>query len=274
MNAKTALLMLTLGGLLAAIGALVADAEGMLWALAIAALCNAWAYFTADARILHAVGAREVMAEEEPDLVALTRQLATAAELPMPRLYLADWHEPNALSVGRTPAYGGVVLTEGLLYGAGLTANEVAGVIAHELAHIKNRDSATIAVAGTVAGAIMAFAALFMLLGAAVWRKGGVGIVLFGAVAMVAAWVLRLAIGRSREYAADAKGAAICGHPEWLASALKKLARAQHERNAEHLALAPAFFVPALPDEWWARAFDTHPPTAKRIARLEAMKRN
>jgi heat shock protein HtpX len=274
MNLRSLCLFVLLIALAAAIGALVADMTGMVMALAIAVLWNGWAYFTADERTLRAVDAREVMAEEEPDLVALVRQLATVAGLPMPKVYVTDLPQANALSIGRTPAHGGVIVTRDLLHSAGLTGDEVAGVIAHELAHIRNRDAATTAIAGTVAGVVIAVAAFLTLIGAAARRNGGVAMVLLGAVAVVAAWVLRLAIGRSREYAADATGAVICGHPEWLASALGKLARHQLvEGRAEHLTLAPAFFVASLPDEWWARALDSHPPIEKRIARLEAILR-
>jgi len=270
---RTMALMLALIGLFAAIGALVADTTGTVIALAIAVLVNAWTYFTANDGILRAVGARDVTAADEPDLVALVHELASAAGLPAPRVYLADTDEPNALSIGRAPQYGGIVLTHGLLYGARLTADEVAGVISHELAHIKNRDPLTLAIASTITSAILAFAGLFALIGAAARRNGGIALALFGIVAMVAAWVLRLAIGRSREYAADATGAAICGHPEWLASALRKLARHQLvEGRVEHLTLVPAFFVASLPDEWWARALDSHPPIERRIASLEAMR--
>jgi heat shock protein HtpX len=223
--------------------------------------------------------AREVDARAAPELHALVKELAGRAGLPMPKVYLIDDDQPNAFATGRNPANAAVAATTGLL--RQLSREEVAGVMAHELAHVKNRDTLTMTIAATIAGAIAMLANFAFFFGGSRDNShplGIVGVLLAAITAPFAAMLIQMAISRTREYSADRDGAAICGDPLWLASALGKIARAagrvpmmSAERNP---ATAPLFIVNPLTGERMDNLFSTHPATENRIAALHELARS
>ncbi len=275
---RTGLLLAALTGLFGAVGYWVGGAQGMIIALLFAGVMNFISYWTADSAVLRLYGAHEVDATTAPALVALVRDLAARARLPMPRVCLIDSDQPNAFATGRDPAHAAVAVTTGLLHS--LPHQEVAGVLAHELAHVRNRDTLTMTVTATLAGAIGMLANFMFFLAPGrsderthpVGALGGLVILL---LAPLAATIVQLAISRTREYAADRAGAEITGQPLWLASALARIESAARqipnqaaERNP---ATAHLFIVNPLSGAHFAGLFSTHPPMEERIARLRAM---
>jgi heat shock protein HtpX len=277
---RTAILLAGLTALFMGVGFLIGGKTGALIALAIAAVTNLLSYWNADKLVLSMHGAHEVDEHGAPDLVRLVRELAGRAGLPMPRVYLMDNPQPNAFATGRNPEHAAVAVTTGLL--DMLTREEVAGVLAHELAHVRNRDTLTMTITATIAGAISMLAqfGLFFGGGRRDTNNGGMGVI--GTIAMVilapiAAMLVQMAISRTREYAADNLGAQISGQPDALASALVKISHAAEQienPSAEHApATAHLFIVNPLSGRAMDNLFATHPSTENRIAALEELAR-
>jgi heat shock protein HtpX len=276
---RTAILLAGLTALFMGVGYLIGGAGGAMVALLMAAGMNLFAYWNSDRMVLSMHDAHEVDESTAPDLVRLVRDLATRAGLPMPRVYLMDNPQPNAFATGRNPEHAAVAITTGLL--ERLSREEAAGVIAHELAHIKHRDTLTMTITATIAGAISMLAQFGMFFGGG--RRdghGGLGVVgslLLIVLAPIAAMLVQMAISRTREYAADATGARISGHPDWLASALAKIANAAavipNEDAERNPATAHLFIVNPLSGMGLDSLFSTHPPVEQRIAALQELAR-
>ena len=276
---KVFLLMAGLTALLGAIGHALAGQMGLILAIALAAVTNIGMYFWSARLVLRMYRAQVVTEREAPELYAMVDRLRRRAGLPMPTLAIAPHSQPNAFATGRSHAQSVVCLTQGLLDFLG--SEELEGVIAHELAHIKNRDVLLQTVAATVAGAISnvanlaAFSSLFGSHQSEDEDPGPVASLLFMIVAPVAATLVQLAISRQREFEADRVGAEICGRPMALASALAKLdAAVRHIPMEVSPAATPLAQVNPLAayGGGMVRLFSTHPPTAERIARLQAMR--
>ncbi|MEX2649864.1 MAG: zinc metalloprotease HtpX [Alphaproteobacteria bacterium] len=273
--ARTALLLAALTGLFLAAGWLLGGEGGMTIALVLAIGTNAFAYWNSDRMVLALYRARPVTHAEAPDLVGLVEQLAERAEIPVPKVYVVENPQPNAFATGRDPANAAVAVTTGLLQA--LDAEELAGVLAHELAHIKNRDTLIMTVTATIAGALGMLANFAFFFGGNSRNNplGVVGTLLVMIVAPLAAMLVQLAISRGREYEADRNGAAISGHPLWLASALERIdriARRVDNPAAEgNPATAHLFIVNPLHAHAVDGLFATHPSTAKRVRRLREM---
>jgi len=270
---RTGLLLAALTGLFVGVGYLIGGQGGMMIAFLVALGMNFFAYWNSDQLVLRMYGAREVDAASAPQLHGIVRALAARAGLPMPRVYVIDSEQPNAFATGRNPAHAAVAASTGLL--RTLSADEVAGVIAHELTHVRNRDTLTMTITATIAGAIGMLANFGLFFGNSRDNPlGPVGILVVSILAPVAAMLVQMGISRSREYAADRGGAEISGAPLALASALAKIERrAEQTRNfaAEaNPATAHLFIVNPL-HGGMAGLFATHPSTAERIRRLQAM---
>ena len=271
---KTGMLIAAITALFLGIGFLIGGLMGMLIAFAIAVVMNGVAYWNSDKMVLKMYGAREVTEQEAPTLVKLVRDLAVRAELPMPRVYIMENAQPNAFATGRNPENAAVAATTGLL--KLLSTEELAGVMAHELAHIKNRDTLTMTVTATIAGAISMLANFAFFFGGNRNNTGGiVGMIAIMILAPLAAMLVQMAISRTREYSADHAGSEICGNPTWLASALEKLERgAQAHENIpaeKNPASASLFIVNPLQGQRADKLFSTHPSTSNRVARLREM---
>lgn len=273
---KTAMLLVVLTGIFVAMGAAVGGRGGMLIAFAAALVMNVISLWKSDKLVLRMFGAKEVDSSTAPELVDMVHSLSARAELPPPRVYIMQNPQPNAFATGRNPQNSAVAVSTGLL--DILSREEVAGVVAHELAHIKNRDTLTMTVAATIGGAISMMAQYLqfgMLFGGNRDGRGGLGF-LGSLIAMIAApfaaMLVQTAISRSREYQADRMGAMITGNPLWLASALKKItARAKGVVNepAEAVpAAAHLFIVNPLTGRGVDNMFSTHPNPDNRIAEL------
>ena len=278
---KTTLLLTSLTVLLVLIGQGVGGNGGMVLAFVMALVMNGGAYWFSDKIALKMSGAREVTAAEAPHLHGMVSELARRAEVPMPRVYLIDSEAPNAFATGRDPAHGAVAVTSGIM--RLLDRDELAGVIAHELGHIKNRDTLISAIAATVAGAVT------MIANMAQWamifggfggsdeeEEGGLGGMVGGLfmiiLAPIAATLVQLAISRTREYGADAAGARIAGDPIALASALRKLESwSKQMPMAVNPTTAHMYIINPISAGAIAGLFSTHPPTQERIARLEQL---
>ena len=274
---KTPLLLGALTGLLVFAGSALGGQSGMVLAFGLAIAMNMGAWWFSDRIALRMSGAREVTADEAPGLHRMVETLAPAAGLPKPRVYLIETDAPNAFATGRSPARGAVAVTTGIM--RTLSDDELAGVIAHELAHIKNRDTLISSIAATIAGAIsmlanMAqWALIFGGLGGGDDEDGGglAGGLVMIILAPIMAVIIQLAISRSREFTADAGGARILGDPRPLARALQKLeSYAQRTPMPVNPATAPLYIVNPLRGGL-AGLFSTHPSTAERVRRLEAM---
>jgi heat shock protein HtpX len=248
----------------------------MMIALLFAIGTNLFAYWNSDRMALSAVDAREVDYARAPDLVALVGDLSGRAGLPMPRVFLVDSPQPNAFATGRDPAHAAVAVNTGLIQM--LTREELAGVLAHELAHVRNRDTLTMTITATLAGAISSIAHWGFFFGGG--RRNGLGI--FGSIAMailapIAAMIVQMAVSRGREYEADRMGAELCGNPLWLASALAKIAdaagRIPDAAVEAHPAMAHLFIVNPLSGRGTDSLFSTHPAVENRIAALEDLAR-
>ena len=275
---RTFVLLAAMTALFLVVGFAIGGEMGMIIALVLAVAMNGFAYWNADKMILRLYGAREVDERAAPELVRMVRQLATRAEMPMPRVYVIESDQPNAFATGRNPENAAVAATTGLL--RRLTAEEIAGVMAHELAHVKNRDTLIMTITATIAGA------LSMLANMAMWSAflggndrnnplGIVGVLLMAVLAPLAASLVQMAISRTREYEADRIGAEICGRPLWLASALQKLEQSaqaiDYPQAENNPATAHMFIVNPLHARAVDQLFSTHPNTANRIARLREM---
>ncbi len=272
--AKTAILLAALTGLFLAIGYALGGEGGMMMALVFAAATNLFAYWNADKMVLGMYGAREVGPDEAPGFHRIVANLAANAGLPMPKVYLIDDAQPNAFATGRNPENAAVAATRGLL--EMLDEREVAAVMAHELAHVKNRDTLTMTVTATVAGAIGMLAQFaFMFSGSNNRERGGLGPVATIALmilAPLAASLVQMAISRSREYEADRVGGEISGDPLALASALEKIAagvaHVPSEAAERNPATAHLFIMNPLSGAGMDNLFSTHPNPANRIAAL------
>jgi heat shock protein HtpX len=270
-TAKTAILLAGMTALFGVVGLLLAGEQGMLLALGLAAAMNLWAWWGSDRAVLRMHNAQPVGPQDAPRLYQMTERLAQRAGLPMPALYVMHEEQPNAFATGRSPQKGAVAVTTGLL--DLLPENEVAGVIAHELAHIKNRDTTIMTVTATLAGAISMLSQFAFLFRGRDGRASPLAAIFMAVLAPLAAMVVQMAISRAREYEADALGAQIAGSPESLANALLRL-EARHSVNetAEaHPAAAHLFIVNPLSGLRMDGLFRTHPRTEDRVARLRAL---
>ena len=277
---RTAILLAGLTALFMGVGFLIGGQSGALIALVIAAGMNLFAYWNSDKAVLSMTGAQEVDERTAPDVVRMVAELAQRAGLPMPRVYLMDNPQPNAFATGRNPENAAVAVTTGLLQH--LSREEVAGVIAHELAHIRNRDTLIMTITATFAGAISMLAQFGMFFGGNRDSNHGGGMGIIGTLAMVilapiAAMLVQMAISRTREYSADELGAQIVGQPEWLASALRQLENAAHQIPNETAERNPAtahmFIVNPLSGQRMDNLFSTHPATENRVAALQELAR-
>jgi heat shock protein HtpX len=271
---KTAMLLAGLTALFGVVGYMLGGTGGMLIALGIAAAMNLYAYWNSDRLALSAHGAVEVDERTAPELVGMVRDLSRRAGLPMPRVYLIDNPQPNAFATGRNPENAAVAATTGILQT--LTYDELAGVIAHELAHIRNRDTLIMTVSATIAGAISTIAQFGFLFGGRDGERPNPLVMIATAIlAPIAAMIIQMAISRSREYDADRVGAEICGQPLSLASALAKIAGGvAHIPNPDaerHPTTAPMFIINPLSGHGMDNLFSTHPATENRIAALQAL---
>jgi heat shock protein HtpX len=273
---KTALLLAGLTALFMGVGFLIGGKGGAMIALLIAAATNLFTYWNSGRMVLSMYGAHEVDRSSAPDLYNLVAELAGRAGLPMPRVFLIDEPQPNAFATGRNPENAAVAVTVGLMQQ--LSREELSGVIAHELAHIKNHDTLLMTITATIAGAISMVAQFGMFFGGNRDNNNGLGIVgsiLMMILAPLGAMLVQMAISRTREYAADDLGARIAGQPMWLASALMKIENAAHqvpnmeaERNP---ATAHMFIINPLTGHGVDNLFATHPSTENRIAALQQL---
>ncbi len=273
---RTALLLAALTGLFLAAGFLIGGQQGMVLAFVIACAMNLFAYWNADKLVLRMYGARPVDRASAPEFHDLVAELAARAQLPMPKVYIIENAQPNAFATGRNPENAAVAATTGLL--RMLSRDEIAGVMAHELAHVKNRDSLTMTITAVLAGAIGMLANFAFFLGGGRNREsplGGLGALLVMLLAPLAAMLVQFAISRSREYEADRIGAAISGRPRSLASALVKIsngaAQIPNEDAEANPATAHLFIINPLHGRGADSLFSTHPATQSRIDRLLAM---
>ncbi len=271
---RTGMLLAAMTGLFLAIGYLIGGQGGMLIAFGIALAMNVFSYWNSDKMVLRMHGAQEVDAQSAPEYYDMVRQLAENADLPMPKVYVMHNPQPNAFATGRNPENAAVAATTGLL--EILTPEEVAGVMAHELAHIKNRDTLIMTITATIAGAISMLANFALFFGNNRNNPLGlIGTIALMILAPMGAAIVQMAISRTREYAADKLGAEICQRPMWLASALQKISGAAHhiendaaERNP---ATAHMFIINPLSGARMDNLFSTHPNTDNRIEALVAL---
>ncbi|MCI4664180.1 MAG: zinc metalloprotease HtpX [Neomegalonema sp.] len=274
---RTAALLAALTALFMGVGYLIGGALGAVIALIVAIAINAFAYWNSDRLALSSHGAIPATRASDPELVAMVEDLARRADLPMPRVYRLPTDQPNAFATGRSPEHSAVAVTDGLM--RMLNREELAGVIAHELAHIKNRDTLIMTIAATVAGAISMLSqfGLFFSSSSSGSKNplGIVGVLLAAILAPIAAALVQMAISRTREYSADRLGAEICGQPMWLAAALQKIAGgASHYENEpaeDNPSTAHMFIINPLSGRGMDNLFSTHPNTENRIAALREM---
>jgi heat shock protein HtpX len=272
---RTTILLAALTALFMAVGYLIGGGGGAVIALLIAAATNLFSYWNADKLVLSMHDAREVDERSAPEFVAIVRELAQRAGLPMPRVYLMDSPQPNAFATGRNPRHAAVCATTGLLNT--LSRDEVAAVIGHELGHVRNHDTLTMTITATIAGAISMLAQLGMFFGGRRNNLGVVGSLLMLVLAPIAAMIVQMAISRTREYAADNFGGRVSGQPDALASALVKISRiaegVPNDTAEAHPATAPLFIVNPLSGRGMDNLFSTHPSTENRVAALARLSR-
>jgi heat shock protein HtpX len=277
---KTGLLLAVLTAMLVLIGGAIGGQQGMVIAFVIALAMNFFSYWFSDKIVLAAYGAKPIDEAEAPRLYAIVHRLATRAGIPMPRVYLVPSETPNAFATGRNPQHAVVAVTEGIM--RILDEEELEGVLAHELSHVKNRDILISTIAATLAGAITYLA--HMAQWAAMFGgrsrdddEGGsnpIAMILLAILAPIAAMLVQMAVSRSREFQADATGAQVAGKPWGLAKALEKLQMANEAVPMADATPATAhlFIVNPLSGQTLMRLFSTHPPLEERIARLRAMR--
>jgi heat shock protein HtpX len=275
---RTAILLAALTALFMGIGFLIGGQSGMLIALGVAAAMNLFAYWNSDKMVLRMYGAHEVDARSAPELNALVSRLAANAGLPMPRVFIMENPQPNAFATGRNPQNAAVAVTTGLL--DTVNEQELAGVVAHELGHVKNRDTLLMTMTATIAGAISMLANFGMFFGNRSNNGGNVGVagtLLLVILGPLAAGLVQMAISRTREYAADRAGAEISRDPIALATALEKIATAAHHipnmEAEKNPASAHLFIVNPLSGARMDNLFSTHPNVENRVAALEEMAR-
>jgi heat shock protein HtpX len=273
---KTTLLLGVMTALIIWIGHLFGGRQGMVLAFILAMGMNFFSYWYSDKIVLKMYRAREVSPQENPELYQMVRQIAQNADLPVPRLYIIPNPSPNAFATGRNPEHAVLAVTEGLI--KLMNRDEIAGVLSHEMAHVKNRDILIGSIAATMAGAVMILAS--MARWAAIFGGGrdddngggglgGIGLIVMSILAPIAALLIQMAISRSREYHADATGAGFLGQPEGLARALEKLGAYSRKVPMEaNPSTAHMFIVNPLSGRNMAGLFSTHPPLEERIARL------
>src|SRR5438093_2660802 len=275
---KTIVLMVGLTVLLVFLGGGFGGRQGMIMAFTLAMAMNMFSYWFSDKIVLRMYSAKEVSEAEAPVLYSVTRDLAMKMGMPMPKVYIIPSEAPNAFATGRNPKHAAVAATEGIL--RLLTREELAGVMAHEMGHVRNRDILIGTIAATIAGAISMLAHIAqwaMIFGGGrrddnEGRGGMIGAIAMIILAPIAAALIQMAISRSREYEADATGARVCGNPLWLANALRKLhAGSQRVPLNANPATAHMFIVNPLRGGGMLSLFSTHPPLEDRIARLESM---
>jgi heat shock protein HtpX len=280
---RTTILLAVLTVLLIWIGDMLGGRQGAIIALLLAGGMNFFSYWFSDKIVLKMYGGQEVSAQDDPELYGLVQDLAQRAGLPMPKVYVLPQDTPNAFATGRNPEHAAVAVTDGIR--RILTKRELAGVLGHELSHVKNRDILVSTIAATLAGAIgylaqMAQFAMFFGGNRDRDDEGGggniIGLIVMMIVAPIAAMLIQMAVSRSREYGADEGGAKVTGDPLALASALRKLHMGAQNiplevNNATANATAHMFIVNPLTGHGLASLFSTHPPMEERIARLEAM---
>ncbi len=275
---KTFFLMVIMSALLLVVGAMLGGVGGVIIALVIAIVMNFGAYWGSDRIALSMTHARAVNEDEDPELYSIVREQAQLADLPMPKVYEIESDSPNAFATGRNPAHATVAVTTGIR--RILTRQELGAVLAHEMAHVGNRDTLIMALVATVAGAIsmLAMFAQFSAIFGGMGGRGGsnfIGLLIVAIVMPIAAGLVRAAISRTREYQADAIGARTSGDPLALASALQKLEQGSKNRpmkvaeGASHL-----FIVNPLSGHKVAGLFSTHPPVAERVRRLQDIRPN
>ena len=276
---KTAILMAAITALFGFIGAWIGGAQGMLLALLFGGAMNLFSYWFSDTMVLKMYNAREVDETTAPQFYNMVRELAQRADLPMPRVYLIDEAQPNAFATGRNPEHAAVAATTGILQM--LSAREIRGVMAHELAHVKHRDILISTISATMAGAISALANFAMFFGGRDSEgrpSNPIASIAMMILAPLAASLIQMAISRSREYEADRGGAEISGDPAALADALAKIdafARGIPMQTAEaHPETAQMMIMNPLSGGGLAGLFSTHPPSEERISRLRAMARH
>jgi heat shock protein HtpX len=272
---RTGFLLAALTGLFLAVGYLLGGNSGVLIALALSIATNLFAYWNGDTMVLSMHGAEQVTPQEAPELYALVGDLARRAALPAPKVYVISNPQPNAFATGRDPAHAAVAVTTGLLQH--LSRDELAGVIAHELSHVRNRDTLIMTITATLAGAISMLANFAFFFGGRDRNNplGPIGTIAMVVLAPLAAVLVQMAISRTREYAADRMGATISGKPLSLASALRRISRAAQEIPNEAAEANPAtahlFIVNPLSGSGFDNLFSTHPNPENRIAALERM---
>jgi heat shock protein HtpX len=270
---KTLMLMVFLSLILVSIGALIGGRSGMTIALIMAFGINFISYWFSDKIVLRMYRAQEVTQSEEPELYSIVRRLTSKAGLPMPKVYIVDEDQPNAFATGRNPEHAAVAATTGIL--RMLSREELEGVLAHELAHVRHRDILISTIAASIAGAISYVAHMAFFFGGVRSNDDSpnpIAAIVMMIIAPIAAMMVQMAISRSREFGADEGGAEICGHPRFLASALRKMDIASKQIPMDaNPATSHMFIVNPLTGGGIARLFSTHPPIEERIARLEAM---
>lgn len=271
---KTGILLAGLTALFMGAGFMLGGEAGMMIALVFAIGTNAFAYWNADKIVLKMYNAREVTAQSSPGFYGIVEQLVRRANMPMPKVYIIDTDQPNAFATGRNPENAAVAATTGLL--KILDNEEIAGVMAHELAHVKNRDTLIMTVTATVAGALSMLANFALFFGNNRNNPLGIiGTILIMILAPMAAMLVQMAISRTREYGADAGGAEICGNPMWLARALEKLEQGaqtiDNDQAEDNPATAHMFIVNPLHARSVDGLFSTHPKTSNRVKKLQEL---
>ncbi|MEQ8480795.1 MAG: zinc metalloprotease HtpX [Hoeflea sp.] len=272
---RTAMLLALMTALFMGVGYMIGGTGGMMIAFIVAAAMNLFSYWNSDKMVLRMHNAVEVDASTAPEFYQMVSDLAQNAGLPMPRVFVIRNAQPNAFATGRNPENAAVAASTGLL--ESLSEEEIAAVMAHELAHVQNRDTLTMTITATLAGAISMLGNFALFFGGNRNNNplGIIGVLAAIIVAPFAAMLVQMTISRTREYAADKRGAEICGNPLWLASALRKIAsragRIVNEDAEKNPATAHMFIINPLNGQKMDSLFSTHPATENRIAALEAM---
>jgi heat shock protein HtpX len=273
---RTILLIGVLTGLMVAVGAAIGGKSGLMIAFFIACVMNLGSYWFSDKIALAMSRAQPVTREEAPELYAIVEELSEKADIPTPRIYMVEDPSPNAFATGRNPENSAIACTTGIM--RLMNRDQLRGVLAHELSHVKNRDVLITSMAAVLASVITMLARMAMFMGGPRDDRDGGGtnpifVILLAFLAPFAAMLINLAISRSREYQADASGARLCGEPEELASALAKLDQASQAIPMRDVnpAMSSLYIVKPNPNSWFVNLMSTHPPIADRIKRLETV---